>query len=135
ECGAAPLTVTLATSVEHFFVLHTEEVIRVARQNFAFSLARTSITHLPSLPDIASDESYSFGDILSLLSPKGRATFESESRAIDEALRERFKRGKVTPLYFYRRLARMTQEQLAERSGSRQSYISQIEQGKRPLTL
>jgi len=87
----------------------------------------------PGLPEAVNDR-YTFGDLYALLDETGRAAFAEHGRVLDGQLREQLKRGTISPLYFHRCLARMTQEQLAARSGSRQSFVSRIERSKRPLS-
>lgn len=77
---------------------------------------------------------FSFRDMISLLDASGVDAFEHQRRLRDAELRQRHERGEVSSLYFYRCLARMTQEQLASRAHSRQAFISQLEQRRRPLT-
>jgi len=73
-------------------------------------------------------------DLIAMLSPVGRRAMRSEARVLNEMLREEFARGEVSPVTYYRRLARMSQEQLAGLSGVGQSYISRIERGRAGLT-
>jgi DNA-binding XRE family transcriptional regulator len=127
--------VTVAAFIEHFFVCRVEQSIQVTRHVSSSGLAQTTVANIRSLPEPSSDDTYTLGQLVSLLSPVGRDAFENESRVINRQLQHRFDRGEISAVYFYRCLARMTQEQLAERAGSRQSYISQIEQRRRPLTL
>lgn len=77
---------------------------------------------------------YSFRELYSSLDDAERLAAESERAAFDESLRIRLERNEISRLYYYRCLARMTQEQLAARSGSRQSFLSQVEKRKRTLT-
>jgi hypothetical protein len=93
----------------------------------------SAVAEIHQLPTSV-DGLYSFRDLYSLLDATGRAAFESERRVFDDQLRERLAKDEISPLYFYRCLARMTQEQLAARSRSRQSFVSQVEKRKRPLT-
>lgn len=99
----------------------------------ASSPSTTTIVEVKTLPD-AINERYSFRAIYSLLDAVGQAAFENERASFDGRLRERFAQKEVSALYFYRCLSRMTQEELAARSGSRQSFLSQVEKRKRPLT-
>jgi len=82
----------------------------------------------------ATNGSFSFRSLHALLDDKGRNIFDAHRAATNMELHQRLNAGEITPLFYHRRLARMTQEQLAERAGSRQAYLSQVEKGKRPLT-
>ena len=77
---------------------------------------------------------FSFRDLMSVLDASGIAAFDHQRQLRDSELRQRHERGEVSSLYFYRCLARMTQEQLATRAHSRQAFISQLEKRRRPLT-
>lgn len=77
---------------------------------------------------------FSFRDLVSILNDSGRAAFDHQGTLRDAELRQQHERGAVTSLYFYRCMARFTQEQLADLARSRQSFISQVERRKRSLT-
>jgi antitoxin component HigA of HigAB toxin-antitoxin module len=77
---------------------------------------------------------YSFREVFSSLNTVELTAAQEERSAFDENLRSRLEIGEVSRLYYYRCLKRMTQEQLAAWSGSRQSFLSQVEKRKRALT-
>jgi DNA-binding XRE family transcriptional regulator len=90
----------------------------------------TSLTKLPA----PRNGRFSLRDLVSVLDRSGREAFEQQGVVQNAKLRERHERGEISSLFFYRCLARMTQEQLAERAHSRQSFVSQLEKRQRPLT-
>jgi|ERR1700682_122704 len=77
---------------------------------------------------------YSFRELFSSLDNVEQKAAAEERAAFDTSLRDRLARDEISPLYYYRCLARMTQEQLATKSDSRQSFLSQVEKRKRTLT-
>jgi hypothetical protein len=93
----------------------------------------TTVARVKPLPR-AQNGRFSFRDMLSVLDDAGLAEFNQQGIMLHNQLRKRYERGEVSALFFYRSLAHMTQEQLAIRARSRQSFISQLEKQRRPLT-
>ena len=97
------------------------------------SLSEPIVARVRQLP-APREGRYSFRDMMSLLDAKGRTAFEAHGREQDAVLRAQHENGEISSLYFYRCLARMTQEQVAKRAHSRQAFVSQLEKRRRPLT-
>lgn len=98
--------------------------------------ASTTVATLANLKQLppARNGRFSLRDLVSVLDSSGREAFNHQGTLQDAQLRARHDRAEISSLYFYRCLARITQEQLAERAHSRQSFISQLEKRRRPLT-
>jgi DNA-binding XRE family transcriptional regulator len=126
---------TASTAVSFYDFVQRRPVASVefATRIRSVSPAVTSAVEIRRLPEPV-DGTYSFHDLYSLLDAAGRSEFEREEGRIDAELSDRFNRKEISPLFYYRCVVGMTQEELAARAGSRQSFLSQVEKRKRPLT-
>lgn len=100
----------------------------------AFSPNSGTLIKLAKKSDATTGRRYSFREVFASLDETERAAAESERASFDLNLKLKLEKGEISRLCYYRRLARMTQEQLAERSGSRQAFLCRVEKRKRTLT-
>lgn len=142
-----PETLSDANGAATSALLNVAEVVGqrrgCARPGFAFAtrlaeprgVGGWAVVYLRTFAPSKPSSEFSLDDLLELLPAASRAAAATEARVLNDALRESFSRGEVPAVTYYRRLARMSQEQLAARSGVRQSYVSRIERGRASLTL
>ena len=94
----------------------------------------TIVTPDETVPTTAEAQRYSMGDLLHLLNRKAREAFGTERDFLNCEAKERYRRGEITAPAYYRTLARLTQEEVAEASGIPQPYVSKIERGRARLS-
>lgn len=101
----------------------------------ASSAAQRATQVIRVTQDATHATNHTLADLVAMLDERGREAMNNEEALLDAELTAQFEAGALEPLAYYRKLCSMTQEELAVRAGSTQAFISQIERGRRPLTL